>query len=886
MDANRQRFWMLADADDWFESGAGSAVEYDLECRRLRLRDRRPRRPVRGAPNPPAAQAILSTPARALDAFGTTAFWNAEEGSLNATGGRGPGADPIRLWNAPPDVRAADLALGVDDVLYLALQQTDGDGVVVRSTIGLFDPRGRWQRPRVIEVELPGFRADRLATAVEGGVWVLDRSRRRLGRVRGLPWREGLLPDFAPTVFRPMPENPTEPRFSEESGPGPVWIDATEQPVAIACDSTGRLALITWRAVAMQDEAETWLHLRELDGRWLSPRRLVDAGQPASIAWQTAERIAVLPAARFLNGGLIQTREAIAYDPADTTPELLPVGGFLPVRDLTEALFLQGTSQPPHYPQSAHRHAPLLPISVAAFESIGVATARVLDAGRDGSVWHRLYLEAIFPPGCSALIELAATDRFDASAEELEWHPHGFGDWPPSDAVAGADISATHVRGVWLRDRSELPHHAGLLGAAPVPHRAGLFTALVQRSGRRVRRLQGRYLKVRVTLRGAGRQTPEIAALRVYASRFSYRDEYLPELYREERFGADADAAGVATGADFLERFLGLFESVLTPLEDRVAAAHLLTSPRSTTDEALEWLGAWIGVVFDPAFPAGRRRDWLEAAPRLFRARGTLAGLQLALEVATGGRLIREQVDGREQEVVRGGAVTGGEIVVIEDFRLRRTFATILGANLSLANDPLLPGLLISGNSRVGDTLILGEHERAELLALFRNAFASGPGERERGMEAVREFQSLLAHRITIFVHDQVQPMDFALIQAIARREAPAHLGIHVARATHPLLVGLASLVDVDTYLQPARPAGVAQLNRSRLGARDFVRHQPALDPRFGGAPWLQVPPVARIEAPSTVSAGAGLTLDGSGSSAAPEARVERYVWTLQSPSP
>lgn len=840
MDGRGQRFWLLAQREHW-DFGAGAPrVAFDQERRVLHLSSRR--EPGAWREDPDEAERRLETLPMAVDGAGTRASWDPAASAIRADS---PGLPPRALFIPAGGGTPTDLTLGEDDVLYVALG----------GAVHMQDRRGRWAP---VDVSLAGFEPWRLAAAAGGGVWVLERGGQRMARVRGLPLRRPPGPRD-PDVVRPCTENPDPSRLEELPGPPATGSDRC---VALAAGPDGQLGCLVWR-----ESGDALLVVRDGSG-WL-PTVLAGVRRPYSLGWMSPRRIAVLLAVPDLG-------EAIVFE-TGTAEAAAPAGEFHPLRDHDRGPFLHAPAPPVLYGTGVPGHRPLHALSLPAYATRGtVANAKLVDSGQEGTEWHRLYLEARLPPGTGVLVRVAATDAPapPAEGEADAWHPHLFGALPP--AGAGEVEAGVTPRGSWRPAPSELPHHPGLLRCAPVPGEAGLFEVLVQRAGRRVRTLRGRYLWVRMALHGNARRSPEVSALRAYAYRFGYAERLLPEMYRECLFGPDADAAGAATPADFLGRFLGIVEGVMTPLEDAVAHADLLTDPRTVPEGSLDWLGGWIGLTFDPGCPPGTRRALLAAAPWLRRWHGTLRGLQLALEVFTGGRVSRPS--GARAEVT-GGGVTGGEVVVLEDFRLRRTFATILGADLRLLDDPLLVGAGDSGNSYVGDTLFLGDESRREFLALFGADLPVDTDERS----AIEGLFERLAHRVTVLVHDRVSPQDLGVIRRVVERETPAHVQARVMTATRPFLVGLASLTGVDSYLAPAPARRPVRVGESHVGAGDFVQGAGGFDPRRDTGSRYDRAPVAR--APGVdAELGDGFTLDARGSTAAAGRELVRYVWRLDQP--
>jgi len=219
---------------------------------------------------------------------------------------------------------------------------------------------------------------------------------------------------------------------------------------------------------------------------------------------------------------------------------------------------------------------------------------------------------------------------------------------------------------------------------------------------------------------------------------------------------------------------------------------------------------------------------------------------------------------------------------VIEDFRLRHIFATILGADLSIQNDPLLPGYSGSSNSIVGDTLFLGDPGvQAELQALYETDLNIAGS-----TQAVQSFYDQLAHRMTVFIHNQVENVNLNLVQRIVEAEKPAHVQAFVRVASQPFMIGLASLLGVNSYLAPEPPRNSATVDVSEIGRYDVVMHMPSLDPRLDNGEAYQEydKPIARIQGPTVAKAGSSVVLDGSASTSPSGTNISSYTWTLVQP--
>jgi len=109
------------------------------------------------------------------------------------------------------------------------------------------------------------------------------------------------------------------------------------------------------------------------------------------------------------------------------------------------------------------------------------------------------------------------------------------------------------------------------------------------------------------------RETPAVASSRAYLR------GALPAMYQDGDFGM---------------RFVGALESVLDPIVAVIDALPAHFNPDHAPRDVLDLLAAWLGVEVDESQPIKERRRLVRESAELSRRRGTVSGLELALELA------------------------------------------------------------------------------------------------------------------------------------------------------------------------------------------------------------------------------------------------------------
>lgn len=293
----------------------------------------------------------------------------------------------------------------------------------------------------------------------------------------------------------------------------------------------------------------------------------------------------------------------------------------------------------------------------------------------------------------------------------------------------------------------------------------------------------GRYLWVVLELTGTTRTTPRIRALRAEYPTHDYLKRIPKTFSRDERV------------ANFLQRYLAMFEGVLGELEGEADARAALLDPRSAPAEILPWLASFLGLVFDERMayaprPGGRtedvRRQLIAEATWLFRFRGTIAGLRRFIEI-----------------------YLGFETIILEKYRFRGMGGALLGDETLISNSVLGAGFRIGG--------AIGLDETQSLTEPIEDAFATH------------------AHRFSLVIPAVLTAEQRAVVQGILDVHRPSHTLVEICTVDAGMRVGRGLHVALTSIIGRSGGFDQIQLGNSSLG-RGAILGKPLAGTIIGGS--------------------------------------------------
>ncbi|MGE4560565.1 MAG: phage tail protein, partial [Desulfobulbus sp.] len=384
-----------------------------------------------------------------------------------------------------------------------------------------------------------------------------------------------------------------------------------------------------------------------------------------------------------------------------------------------------------------------------------------LDSGRFQTIWGRLFVDACIPKGTEVKVRCLTLDEVPEEAQ-------GVDRTPPVNTVAATvyrpDLSPPMPPATFLAAASEQRSLHRRATGPEIPWKCADPDTAYATYEAPVIAGPGRYLWVVLEFKGTTRLTPRVRSLRVeYPAHDLLRR--LPRIYSREE-----------AAADFLRRYLSITEGALREIDLRAVCRNVLLDPEATPREALPWLAGFIGLALDDRWPLAARRTLIRNGVRLFRFRGTVAGLKEFIEI-----------------------YLGRSVVIIEHFKVRGLGGAIVGEADALASRAVLgAGFRVGG--KVGETGAVSVSEES-----IEDGFASH------------------AHRFSLVVPVALDLEKLEVIRHILDLHRPCHTLYDICSVDAGMKAGIGLYVGLTSMVGRTSGFGQLQAGGSLLGRRDIV---------------------------------------------------------------
>ncbi len=385
-----------------------------------------------------------------------------------------------------------------------------------------------------------------------------------------------------------------------------------------------------------------------------------------------------------------------------------------------------------------------------------------LDAGRFGTRWGKVLVEACIPSGTDITLQCIATDTPPTDSSIPSALPVNIG----TATIHRPDLTPP-LPAASLIEAAAPPQSLHRRATPAVPWRCAAADGEFSTFEAPVISPPGRYLWIVAHLSGKVRATPRLRAIRA--------EHPAPDLLRRlpKIFSAEPEVA------DFLHRYLSMTGDQLNELDTLAHLRHRLLRPESAPAGMLSWLAGLLGLTIDARWPEAATRAIVADAIWLFRNRGTVAGLKRFVEL-----------------------FLGRDVVLVEHFKTRGLGGGFAGAEGAEANAP--SDAAVVGAFRVGGSL-------------------SEEGDAPTTPDAAADAITAHAHKFTLLVPVMLDQDQRDVITHILNTHRPAHTIFDLCSVDSGMRTGIGLHLGLSSIVGATSGFGELQVGGSALGMVDII---------------------------------------------------------------